>query len=92
MGTNEIISKVEELKGLEELAKEAAAAIESLRDELKQVMNDRNLAELEAGKYIIRYTTYQSDRFDTTRFKKDHGDLYRDYTKPTTSKRFTVSD
>lgn len=92
MGTNEIISKIEELKSYEELAKEAAAAIESLKDELKQLMNDQNLAELEAGKYILRYTTYQSDRFDSTRFKKEHGDLYREYTKPSTSKRFTVSD
>lgn len=92
MSQNDIISKIEELKSLEELVREAETEIESLKDALKQHMTDQGVEEMEAGTYIVRYTTVLSDRFDSTRFKKEHGDMYREYTRKSTSRRFTVSD
>ena len=47
--------------------------------------------ELEAGAYIIRWTSVLSNRFDTTGFKKVYGDLYKAFTKQTASKRFSIS-
>ena len=91
MSTIEITSKIEELRELESLIEEAKAEAESLRDEIKAEMLNRDTEELEAGQYVVRYTTVLSNRFDTTSFKKLHGELYKAYTKQTTSKRFSIS-
>jgi len=91
MSSMEIIRKIEELKELEAFIEEVKAEAETLRDEIKAEMMKRNTEELEAGQYIVHYTTVLSNRFDTSSFKKLHGELYKAYTKQTTSKRFTIS-
>ncbi len=91
MSTTEITSKIAALKEWEALAAEAAAEIESLKDEIKKEMEHRGVEELEAGQYIARFTTVLSNRFDTTSFKREHGAMYQQYTKQTTSRRFSVA-
>lgn len=91
MSTIEIISKVEALKEWEAMQAEAAAEIESIKDEIKRHMDNMGVEELEAGTYIVRYSTVLSNRFDSTAFKKVMPDVYKAYTKQTTSRRFTVS-
>lgn len=91
MSANEIISKIEALKEWEALAAEAAAEIESLKDAIKAEMTARGVEELQAGQYIARYTEVISNRFDSTAFKKVMPDVYKAYTKPVTSRRFTVA-
>ena len=91
MSTIEITSKIEALKDLEALIEEAKAEAETLRDEIKAEMLNRNTEEMEAGQYIIRWTSVLSQRFDTTSFKKDYGDLYKEYTKQTASRRFSIA-
>ena len=48
-------------------------------------------AKAKADAYILRYTSIISNRFDSTTFKKLYADLYHDFTKPVSSRRFTVS-
>ena len=91
MSTVEITSKIEALKDLEALIEEAKAEAETLRDEIKTEMLNRNTEEMEAGQYIIRWTSVLSQRFDTTSFKKVYGDLYKEYTKQTASRRFSIA-
>jgi len=91
MSSVEIVSKIEALKEWEALAAEAAAEIEALKDAIKREMDGRGVEELEAGQYIARFTTVLSNRFDTTAFKRDHADVYKLYTKQTTSRRFSVA-
>ena len=91
MSTIEITSKIEALKELEALIEEAKAEAESLRDEIKAEMLIRNTEEMEAGQYIVRWTSVLSQRFDTTSFKKAYGDLYKDFTKQTASRRFSIA-
>ena len=91
MSTIEITSKIEALKELEALIEEAKAEAETLRDEIKTEMLSRNTEELEAGQYIVRWTSVLSQRFDTTGFKKAYGDLYKEYTKQTASRRFSIA-
>jgi len=90
MSTTEITSKIQALKEWEALAAEAAAEIESLKDEIKKEMENRGTEELQAGQYIARFTTVLSNRFDTTAFKREHGEMYKLYTKQTTSRRFSI--
>lgn len=91
LSTNEIITKVNELKELEELIREATAEAEAIKDVLKQTMNEQNTEELAAGTHIIRYTTVLSNRFDSTAFKKVMPDVYKAYTKQTMSRRFSIA-
>ena len=91
MSSIEIISKIEALKEWEALAEEAAAEIDNLKDCIKREMENRGVEEIEAGQYIARFTTVLSNRFDTTSFKREHGEMYKMYTKQTTSRRFSVS-
>ena len=91
MSTIEITSKIEALKDLEALSEEAKAEVETLRDEIKAEMLNRTTEEMEAGQYIIRWTSVLSQRFDTTSFKKVYGDLYKEYTKQTASRRFSIA-
>lgn len=91
MSRNEIVAKIEALAEWESLMEEARAEAEALRDSLKAELTERGVEELEAGQYIIRYTSVLSNRFDTTAFKKIYGDLYKAFTKQTASKRFSVA-
>ena len=91
MSTTEITTKIATLKEWEALAAEAAAEIESLRGEIKKEMEVRGVEELEAGQYVARFTTVLTSRFNTTAFKREHGDMYQQYTKQTTSRRFSIS-
>ena len=91
MSTIEITSKIEALKELEALIDEAKAEAEALRDEIKEEMLNRNTEELEAGQYIIRWTSVLSQRFDSTAIKKVMPEVYRAYTKQISSRRFTIS-
>ena len=91
MSTTEITTKIEALRDLEELIEEAKAEAETLRDEIKTEMLNRNTEEMSVGQYIIRWTSVLSNRFDTTGFKKMYADLYKEYTKQIASRRFTIS-
>ena len=91
MSTIEITSKIESLRSLEELIEEAKAEAEALRDEIKAEMLSRDTEELTAGKYIVRWTSVLSQRFDTTAFKKVMPEVYKAYTKQISSRRFTIA-
>lgn len=91
MSTNDLVMKVEKLKELEELLEEVKTEAESVRDEIKQEMLTQDTEELEAGQYIIRWTSVLTTRFDTTAFKKVLPDMYKAYTKQITSRRFSIA-
>ena len=91
MSTIEITSKIETLKDLESLIEEAKAEAEALRDEIKSEMLNRNTEELEAGQYIVRWTSVLTQRFDTTAFKKVMPQVYKEYTKQISSRRFSIA-
>ena len=91
MSTTEITTKIEALKDLEALIEEAKAEAETLRDEIKAEMLLRDTEEMEAGQYIVRWTSVLSQRFDTTAFKRVCPDVYKAYTKQVSSRRFTIA-
>ena len=91
MSTIEITSKIAALKELEDLIEEAKAEAEALRDDIKTEMLNRNTEEMEAGQYIVRWTPVLSQRFDSTAFKKVMPDVYKEYTKQVSSRRFSIA-
>lgn len=91
MSANQIMKKIESLQEWEKIMEEAKAEAESLRDEIKQEMINRNTEELTVGKYIIRWTSVLTQRFDATAFKKVMPDIYKAYLKQVSSRRFTIA-
>ena len=87
----EMIKKIEELQELEAFIEEVKAEAEAIKDSIKAEMLERDTEELEAGAYIVRWTSVLSNRFNATEFKKVYGDLYKAYTKQVNSKRFCIS-
>jgi predicted phage-related endonuclease len=86
-----IISKIEQLKELESLIEEAKNEAEILKGEIKEELEKRNTEEMSVGKYIVRWTEVISNRFDTTAFKKLFPEAYKSFTKPSMSRRFSIS-
>ena len=91
MTKNEIIAMIETMNNYDDLAAKAKAKADAIRDTLKEEMARLETEELIAGTYIIRYSSVVSNRFDTATFKRLYADLYKDFTKPVNSRRFTVS-
>ena len=91
MSKNEMVAKIEALNEWEAIIADAQAEAEAIRSEIKAEMLDRDTELLEAGAYIVRWTSVLSNRFDTTGFKKVYGDLYKAFTKQVSSKRFSIS-
>jgi len=86
-----IISKIEQLQELEELMAEAKAETEKLKDEIKAEMYKRNTEEMKVGKYIVRWTDVLSNRFDSTKFKELFPEMYKQFTKQVSSRRFSIA-
>lgn len=91
MIANEMEMKIAKLQEWEQLLEEAKAEVESLKDEIKAEMLTRNAEEMTAGRYIVRWTSVLSNRFDTTTFKREHAEMYKQYMKQTASRRFSVA-
>ena len=91
MSNNEIVRKIEALAEWETIIEDAKAEAEAIRDMLKAEMLEQNTEELEAGAYIIRWTSVLSQRFDTTSFKKERPEMYKDFLKQSASRRFSVA-
>ena len=83
MTKKEIIAQIELMNEWERVIEEAKAEVEAIKDSIKAEMADRDLDELEAGSYIVRYKTVATSRFDSTAFKKTYEDLYKAFLKGT---------
>ena len=91
MSRSELVAKIEALNEWEGVIAEAQAEAEAIRDSIKAEMLEREVDELKAGRYIVRWTSVLSNRFDTTSFKKQYNELYKAFTKQTTSRRFSIA-
>jgi len=83
---------MKELATYTEMQEELKMQIEALQDEVKAYMTDNNVDEVigENGEKAT-WRGVISNRFDSTAFKKDFLDIYKEYTKRTEYKRFTFN-
>ena len=91
MSKHELISMIETMSNYDNLAAKAKAKADAIREAIKAEMVQQDIEELTAGAYIIRYTSVISNRFDSTTFTRLYADLYKDFTKSVSSRRFSVS-
>ncbi len=92
MSVNEMEIKVAKLRELEQFEEEVKAEAEAIRDEIKAEMNARNAEEMVCGKFIVRWCSVLSSRFDTKRFKETFGEgTYKEFCKEVASRRFSIA-
>ena len=91
MSKIELYHLIEALREWESVMEEAKAEADAIRDQIKSEMLAQETEEMEVGNYIVRYTSVLSNRFDTTAFKREHNDLYKQFTKQTASRRFSIA-
>ena len=89
MSISEMETKARELRQLQALIEEAQAEAESIKDALKAAMGDQD--SVQAGEYKITWKAITSSRFDSTAFKKAMPELAAQFTKTTTTRRFTIA-
>ncbi len=91
MSQNELTAKVKQIQELKRMQEELAAELETLTDEVKAEMTERNTSEMVVDCFKVRWTTVKSNRLDTTALKKELPEIAERYTKTTESRRFTIS-
>lgn len=85
---NDIMKDLAEYIRMQE---EAAAMVESLKDQLKERMTAAGVESLAGSEHKATYKAVTSSRVDTTALKKELPEIAARYTKTTTAQRFTFS-
>lgn len=86
-----IDSIMKELAEYIRMQEEAAAMVESLKDQLKERMTAAGVESLAGSEHKATYKAVTSSRVDTTRLKKDLPEIAARYTRKTTARRFTFA-
>lgn len=89
MTTNEITAKLTELMELRRMQEELTAEIDTITDEIKSFMGDKET--LLSGPYKVTYKAVTTNRLDTTALKKAMPEVAEQFTKTTTTRRFTIA-
>ena len=91
MSTIELNQKAETYFDLLAQIEELQAQAEAIKDQMKSIMVDREVEELEGDGWRATWHNTVTNRFDSSAFKKAHKDLYEEFSKPTNGTRFTLN-
>lgn len=87
----EFAAKIRQIKELEQQKKQTEEAISELKDEIKDFMDRNKTTELAVDVFTVHWTESVSERFDSKAFRKDNEELYAEYLRETTTKRFSIT-
>ena len=73
------------------MQEEISETIEGLKDQIKAYMTENGLETLASDEHKATYKAVSSSRIDTTAFKKAFPSMAEQFTKTTTSQRFTFN-
>lgn len=85
---NEVIKEIKEYQAMQD---ELKRQIEALKAEAVDYLTINEIDEYLCDEGKVTYREVISNRFDSTSFKKDFADVYAEYTKKTSSMRFTCN-
>ena len=91
MSTHDIITKLHDLSELRRMADDINAEIEALQDVIKAHMEESEMDTLSAGQYKVTWKPVTCTRIDTATLRKDLPEVWQEYGKTTTTKRFSVT-
>lgn len=84
-------NRIDKLDAIAAQQKELEEQAEAIRNEIKADMEQKGVDEITAFGRIARWKEIISNRFDSRTFKAEHADMYGQYVRQTTSRRFTVA-
>lgn len=87
----EFAAKIRQIKELEQQKKQMEEAISELKDEIKDFMEKNKTTELAVDVFTVHWSESVSERFDSKAFKKNNEELYSEYLKEITTKRFSIT-
>ena len=91
MSTHELDAKVQELRELRNFEAEVKSEITAIEDEIKSEMLSKNTDVLQGQNCMVTWKTIITSRFDSAAFKLTHADLFKQYTKASTSRRRVIA-
>lgn len=89
MTERQMVNRIKKLQALEQLRDDLDKQIEALKDEIKAEMNDTET--MTAGEFVVHWPRVTKDRLDTKAIKIDLPDIYKKYTVPAISRRFSIT-
>lgn len=91
MSIQEIDIKVKELRELQAMVEEATAQIEAIKDSIKLKMVDEGTEVLQGDGWKATWHTVTTSRLDSKALKAAFPDLVAQYSKNTSTARFTLA-
>jgi predicted phage-related endonuclease len=85
---NNLDSLMREIAEYTRMAEEVAATLDSLKDILKEHMEENGLDSIAGSEHKASYKAVTSSRIDTTALKRDMPEIAAKYTKTTNTRRF----
>ena len=85
---NEVIKEIKEYQAMQD---ELKRQIEALKAEAVEYLESHEIDEYLCDEGKVTYREVISSRFDSTSFKKDFADVYAEYSRKTSSMRFTCN-
>lgn len=89
MSSSELLKVVTGLQELKRMQEELQAEIEAAQDSIKEIMGAAE--EMTVGAFRISWKNVTTNRIDTTALKKALPDVAAQYTKTSTTRRFTIN-
>ena len=92
MTERQIENRIKKLQAIEAQQKELEQQAEALKAEIKADLEEKGLQELKTKNgFIIRWKEIISSRLDGKALKASFPDIYSQFVKQTSSRRFTVA-
>ena len=91
MSIYEVDAKVKEQRELRDMEAELKSAIAVIEDSLKGEMLAKNTEVLAGTDYRVTWKTVVTNRFDSAAFKLTHADLFAQFSRSTTTRRFVIA-
>ena len=89
--TTNIKEVIKEIKEYQAMQDELKRQLEVLKQEAVEYLESNEIDEYMCDEGKVTYREVISNRFDSTSFKKDFADIYAEYSKKTSSMRFTCN-
>lgn len=86
-----IENRIRKLQEIEVQQKELETAADAIRAELKADLEEKGVDELKTKNFIVRWKEIISSRLDGKALKAALPDVYGQFCKTSTSRRFTVA-
>ncbi|MCI8674559.1 MAG: hypothetical protein HFI89_13905 [Lachnospiraceae bacterium] len=90
MGERTLQNRIMKLREIEAQQKALEEQAEQIRREIKADMEEKQVDEMQAGSFIIRWKTILSSKLDGKALKAALPEIYGQYCKASASRRFTI--